>query len=542
MLRLLFPFLLVLVCSCARGAVFEEHRTYAFANDTNYAYLLELGDDALLARINLIREARETIEIQTFIWAADETGSFLFWELYKAAERGVRVRLLIDDLSLRGNARIVPILAILHDNIEIRHYNPLHEDIDIGALKTIGRFTFQFGKANHRMHNKVVIVDGHYGITGGRNYQNDYYDRGTNRTFKDRDILVIGPVVTDMRVSFEEYWENERSVRSKDMRDVRAAIEAGQIERFDGDYTLPEIFHELDRCVEDDACMTRRIVSRGEVIDEMIFVADHPSKHEDGDDYAETTESMIKLMQGAEHRIVMQTPYLVAGDTKFFKGLMKQNEDLEFVVSTNSLAAADHFYAYAFSYKNKKKYLKKFKWQIHELKPDPPDYSIMVHDVEGVEHTDDHYTCIHAKTYLFDDDVVWLGSFNLDPRSARLNTEAGIILRDRGFFDQVNKKIMRAAAPRNAWTIGPRRRVPLLSFVNGIFENIFALIPIANVWPFTYSTSYELREGGEEVPFFNDRFHDNYRPVGQFPGMGMSTKAIKTRLTKAFFGPAQPII
>ncbi len=406
MSRLLFLFLFVLVCSCARGAVFEEHRAYAFANDTNYAYLLELGDDTLLARINLIREARQTIEIQTFIWAADETGTFLFWELYKAAGRGVRVRLLIDDLSLRGHARIVPILAVLHDNIEIRHYNPLHEDIDIGALKTIGRFTFQFGKANHRMHNKVVIVDGHYGITGGRNYQNDYYDRGTNRTFKDRDILVIGPVVTDMRVSFEEYWANERSVRSKDMRDVRAAIEAVQVERFDGDYTLPEIFHELDRCVEDDACMTQRIVSRGEVIDEMIFVADHPGKHEYGDDYAETTESMIKLMQEAEHRIVMQTPYLVAGDTKFFKGLMKQNEDLEFVVSTNSLAAADHFYAYAYSYKNKKKYLKKFKWQIHELKPEPPDYSMMVHDVEGVEHTDDHYTCIHAKTYLFDDDVV----------------------------------------------------------------------------------------------------------------------------------------
>ena len=211
-------------------------------------------------------------------------------------------------------------------------------------------------------------------------------------------------------------------------------------------------------------------------------------------------------------------------------------------MSTNSLGAADHFYAYAFSYKNKKRYLRKFKWQIHEMKPDPPDYPIMVRSVEGVEHSDKHYTCIHSKTYLFDDDVVWLGSLNMDPRSQRLNTEAGIILRDKEFFDQVDENIMRAASPTNAWTIGPRRKVPILSFLNGIVENIFSLIPIANIWPFTYSTSYALREGGEEMPFFDERFHDNYKPVGQFPGVEMSPKAIKTRLTKAFFGPAEPII
>ncbi|MBL6689534.1 MAG: hypothetical protein ISP91_03995 [Pseudomonadales bacterium] len=463
-----FLLFLLLCCSGAQGSVFGEHVKQAFSDDVNHAYLLELGDDALLARVNLIREAEESIKLQTFIWAADETGAFMFWELYKAAERGVKVRLLIDDLSLRGNARIVPFLAMLHKNIEIRHYNPLAENIEIGALQTLRQFTLNFGKANHRMHNKIVVVD--------------------------------------------------------------------------GDYTMPDLFRELDQCADNEACMMKRIVSRGERIDEMVFVADHPGKHEDGDDLAETTESIVKLMQLAEHRIVMQTPCLVAGSKKFFSDLIEEKPDLDFIVSTNSLGAADHFYAYAFSYKNKKRYLRKFKWQIHEMKPDPPDYPLMVRAVPGVVHSDKHYTCIHSKTYLFDDDIVWLSSFNMDPRSQRLNTEAGIILRDREFFDQVDENIMRAASPTNAWTIGPRRKVPILSFFYGIVENIFSLIPIANIWPFTYSTSYALREGGEEMPFFDKRFHDNYKPVGQFPGVEMSPKAIKTRLTKAFFGPAEPII
>lgn len=531
-----------MISASAQSSVFQNHFDEAQAENLNYAYLLELGDDALLARVNLIRGARESIEIQTFIWAADETGGFMFVELFNAAERGVKVRLLIDDFSLRGNAAIVPYLAVLHENIEIKHYNPLADSIDINVLQTIGQFAVNFGKANHRMHNKVVVVDGRYGITGGRNYENDYFDRGSDRTFKDRDILVVGPIVNDMLASFEEYWADDQSVHSRDLKDVRKAIEQGDFVTPMGDYELPAMFKALDVCASDAACVTERIVSRGIKIDEMVFVADHPGKHEDGDDLAETTESMVTLMQRAKKRIVMQTPYLVVGSGSFFKDLIRDNEDLEFIVSTNSLGAADHFYAYAFSYKNKKKYLRKYKWQIHELKPDPMDFPDMVRQIDGVTRTDKHYACIHAKTYLFDDDVVWLGSFNLDPRSVRLNTEAGIILRDPEFFAQVYEKIDRAIDDRNAWTIGPRRKVPILTFFNSIFENIFSLIPIANVWPFTYSMSYELREGGEAVPFFDDRFHDNYRAVGQFPGTGLSGKAIKTRITKAFFGPVEPII
>ena len=146
------------------------------------------------------------------------------------------------------------------------------------------------------------------------------------------------------------------------------------------------------------------------------------------------------------------------------------------------------------------------------------------------------------KTFLFDDINVWIGSFNLDPRSASLNTEAALLIRDPTMALHVKSKILRDVAPQNSWTIGERQKVPVLGYLNGAVENLFMNIPFANVWPFTYSTSFALNSGGTELPFFHPDFNKHYHDVGSFPGVAMSTKVLKTRLTKAFFGPAEPII
>ena len=130
----------------------------------------------------------------------------------------------------------------------------------------------------------------------------------------------------------------------------------------------------------------------------------------------------------------------------------------------------------------------------------------------------------------------------MEPRYARLNTEADVVIKDREFYQLVESKILRVSSNENSWTIGARGKIPVVSFFNSIIEDIFSYIPFLNIWPFTYSTSYVLREGGTEMPYYNKEFRKNYRSVGQFPGTKMTPKAIKTRLTKAFFGPAQPII
>ena len=138
---------------------YQEHLVDVKKTQANYGYLLEHGDDALLARIHLIRNARESIDIQTFIWKPDETGIFLFYELWQAAQRGVKVRILIDDLSIRAIHDTVAYLTQLSENIEIKQYNPVADSINIGLVKTVTTIATQFGKYNHRMHNKIVVVD-----------------------------------------------------------------------------------------------------------------------------------------------------------------------------------------------------------------------------------------------------------------------------------------------------------------------------------------------------------------------------------------------
>jgi putative cardiolipin synthase len=265
---------------------YQEHLVDIEKTQANYGYLLEHGDDALLARIHLIRNARESIDIQTFIWKPDETGQFLFYELLQAALRGVKVRILIDDLSIRAIHNYVAYLSELNENIAIKQYNPVADKINVGVVKTVGTITTQFGMYNHRMHNKIVVVDGQYGITGGRNYQNDYFDRGVNRTFLDRDILVIGSIAGDMSKSFEEYWTSDLAVFSNQMKDVRKTIETGTIKIPDiaHGYEIHSMFSELSKCASAAVCVNERITSKGTKLDQVEFVADHPGKYDDGDD------------------------------------------------------------------------------------------------------------------------------------------------------------------------------------------------------------------------------------------------------------------
>lgn len=359
--------------------------------------------------------------------------------------------------------------------------------------------------------------------------------------------MVIGPEVRAMTSSFEQYWNYELSIPSKEMKDVRQAIENQSVStpEIASDYEIDPMFLALDLCLASQRCMDERLLDKFLTVDKLLFVADRPGKVEEIGAYktSTTTNFLIELITSTKKSMVLQSPYLIIGrtGTKILKGVRKQNPDLETIVSTNSLAAADHFYAYAYSYRNKKKYLKTFNWQIYEFKPDPLEHRSLVPVLAGIERSEDYHACIHAKTYVFDDKT-WIGSFNLDPRSGNLNTEAGVLIEDGRMASVVRDYILRDASPQNSWTIGKRKNVPLVSSFSRILESVFRLIPIANIWPFQYSTSFELRDGSDAVPFYSDDFYQNYKAVGDFPKAGMSSKAVKTRLVKAFFGPAEPIM
>jgi phosphatidylserine/phosphatidylglycerophosphate/cardiolipin synthase-like enzyme len=544
-LRLCVALMLLAFHLQASASLFQDHFEYINDNNQHYAYLLETGDVALLARLHLIRQARHTIDIQTFIWEADSTGTLVFAELLYAARRGVRIRILIDDLSLRQSADYVAYLSSVHPNIEIRQFNPLASRIDANVFQKFKGYALEFDKVNRRMHTKTFIVDNKFGISGGRNYADDYFDRSADRSFKDRDLLVIGNAISDMQDSFNTFWRHERSVSSLEMKDVIKAIESHNMKLPPEavQYQRPSQFDAVSKCADSDTCMMERLLAQGMPVSSLVYIADSPDKTTSRRKISRTTSSIWELIESADRSITLQTPYLIIGwqSVLRLKALRKRNADLIARVSTNSLAASDHFQAYAYSYKNKKNYLKDIRLEIFEMKPAPADIDQFIPTVDGVSRSPDHYVCVHGKTFVFDSTTVWLGTFNLDRRSSDLNTEAGFIIEDAAFAQQIENLIEQDMAPRNAWTIGYQRNIPVFTRLSRTFESLFKYMPFVNIWPFRYTTSYELRADGEIVPFYSDRFHDNYRLVGQFPGNTASIKSIQTRLWKAFLGPAEPI-
>jgi cardiolipin synthase C len=517
-------------------------------NNTHYVNILNNGDDALLSITHLIRSAKKSILIQTFIWSADDSGRFVIDELIKAAKRGVKIKIIIDYFESSRKPQIIAYLSTIHSDIEVKLYNPVCNNIVPSKLSVISKMLLDFRNFNQRMHNKVLIVDDRMAISGGRNYQNDYFDRSITRNFKDRGVLVIGKIVKEMTDSFMRYWAYPLSVPSRDMKDIHSLVEKGD----SGKVLAPEakgsddLFDELKKCEASNGCLSKRLIDKSYTVENIEFIADEPGKNSRIGKYktSHTTNRLYTLLEEAKSSITMQTPYLIISSkgTGFFKKLVKDKPDVEFLVSSNSLASADHIHAYAFSYKNKKKYLKNFRWQIFESKPIPQDNDKMISPINKEKRSKDYFTCIHAKSYVIDRKKVWIGSFNLDPRSANLNTEAAIIIDNEQVAKDVDDDIRRDIGKGNSWTIGKRKQLPVVSHFSGLISGVMEMVPVVDIWPFTYSGSYELKADKEALPFFDKDFYDHYDYVGPFPKVELSEKEIKARLIKSFFGPVESLI
>lgn len=526
----------------------EQFLTSSKKNNSHYVTILNNGDDALLIRIHLIRKAQKSIIIQTFIWGSDETSRFVAYELIQAAKRGVKVKIILDYLTSSRDFELITFLTTAHPNLEIKLYNPISKNIVPSKLTLIRKAFLNFRSFNQRMHNKIFIVDDRVAITGGRNYQNDYYDRGTTRNFKDYGVAVTGKLVKEMTDSFIEYWFHPLSVSSASMKDVQRLVKNNDYKKYSSrkSLMLSDLFTELEACEADKICLEKRILDISYEVKKIRFIADKPGKNEriGKDKVTRTTYELGNFFQQAQKSLIIQTPYVIIGNrnTKYFKKLVRDKPNLKVLVSSNSLSSADHIHAYAFSYKNKKKYLRSFRWQMFELKLRPKDADLMITPINKEKRSKDYITSLHSKVYVVDSEKVWIGSFNLDPRSANLNTEVGIIIDDKIVAAAIEKDIRRDMANQNSWTIAKRKQPPIISHFSGLLANIMGLIPIIDIWPFTYSGSFELKPGKTAVAFFDKDFYNNYKYVGPFPDVQLTEKEIKTRLIKTFLGPIQPLL
>jgi phosphatidylserine/phosphatidylglycerophosphate/cardiolipin synthase-like enzyme len=546
-----------------RALVSASQAQSSAAVPLNFVNLLDRGEDSLLLRLHLIRSAQHSIEIQTFIFSEDDAGFLMLDELVKAARRGVKVRIIADQLFSLDDDQLYAALARAHENFELRVYNPTFHKARTPPLEFAAGILCCFWRFNQRMHDKLLLIDDKLGIVGGRNYENRYFDWDDDFDYRDRDVLVVGPVGAAMRASFEAFWKDPHTARLSALRDVaRDILSAG----IDTPAYVPHAYRnavrvaDLSRRADDSDYVREHFSSLAQRVGRVDYFADAPGKPVPSQPGAsrESTRPLEALLREAKHEIDLQTPYLVLSTTaqRLFRDLRKREPRLRILVSTNSLAATDAFYVYALSYKYKKRYMK-LGFEIHEFKPFPAEAPSLIANYANLgaaasaSAPDKHVPTraryssaplkhrgvrvgLHAKSMVIDDAISVIGSHNFDPRSELHNTESGIIIYDAAFAAQLRAVILLDAAPENAWTIAHRKATSFFGHVNNAIGDVSAALPLFDFWPFRYASSFELKPGCAPLPPGATGFFDCYNDVGDFPEVDLPLKTIYTRIVTAF--------
>ncbi len=533
--------------------------------------LLDGGQDALLARLHLIRSARTSVDLQIFHFEEDDAGRVVLAALQDAARRGVRVRLLMDSLNGLGDPVLQARLAGFHRNFEVRLYNPLFRLSRIAPLQYFGAIVFRFRDLNQRMHNKLMVVDGRVAIVGGRNIEDDYFDWDSQYNYRDRDLLVAGPATAAMTANFEAFWNHPRAVPASQLDDV-ARVLLAPATRPPNPPPMTARAAALVAAANDGRAVFARLAPHLFQVGAVDFYGDFPAKHDASQKEASAaSRALIDVLDGTEHELLLQTPYLVMSRParQLFRRLHRREKPPRVLVSTNSLAATDAFPVYAMSHKYKRLYLRELGFEIHEYKPFPADAPIDLVATGALDgkpapptpsaHREfsDHFGSrggpvplktagvrigLHAKSMVVDERIAIVGSHNFDPRSTDYNTENLVVVHDATFAAALAASIRRDMEPGNAWTIAPRPRLPVLAQVNYNLGKFSEKLPIFDVWPWPYATSYEIKPGCAPLPPSDPGFAACYDPAGDFPEVNLSLKGVYTRILTVFGAGLVPIL
>jgi cardiolipin synthase C len=421
-------------------------------------YPLENGDGSMVARAWLCENAEKTIDVQYFIFTADNVGLIAADYLVRAADRGVKVRILIDDVMVDADEEKLLTLNS-HENITVKIYNPV-SNVGKNIFDKVSSLKYNFRGVNQRMHNKTFTVDGKVVITGGRNIADEYFDYDHEYNFRDRDVLLIGGVVKDVRASFEKFWQSPISVNvtalidaSKYKIDAPAKFEQLHQYACDSANFWPQVREEIKNIPQ----TFEKINKSGKLhwVDSVKFISDEPGKN-DGTQGLEgggkTTAFLIDLVKSAESSIVIQSPYLIT--TNLGKDLFRAAvaRGVKVRIMTNSLASNDNLEAFS-GYQRDRPELLATGVRIFEYRPDA---QIRKDIMTGPLQKKMDYTPIfglHAKTMVIDGRITVIGTFNLDPRSANLNTECVTIIYSSPISSSVLDGIEEEFKPENSWEI-----------------------------------------------------------------------------------------
>ena len=450
-------------------------------------YVLDTGAEALLARAWLADHASDSITVQYFIWGTDNIGILAAEALLRAADRGVRVRVIVDDLLI--DAPDESLIALdRHPNIDIRIYNP-QTSVGVPLHKRLLNVALNFRGVKQRMHDKTFVVDGKVAITGGRNMAAEYFDYNHKYNFRDRDALLLGAAVKDMQASFESFWNSALSVKVEELYDGLGLMqknvrvneeEVGQIYRGLHDYAKsPENYAPEVRAAIAETPVAFARLARQMAWGKVEFISDRPGKNENLillDGGGQTTSALGKLVQGARERVVIQSPYLVLSDEAMELFSQMVDRGVTVRINTNSLASTDNLPAFS-GYRNQRDVLLEMGLQIYEYKPDP-DVQRKLMQRSLAAAGDAPVFALHAKTMVIDSKTVFIGTFNFDPRSENLNTEVGAIIHDEALARAVEASIETDMAAGNSWDAAKDDPDQYASFAKRGKARLFQVMPI----------------------------------------------------------------
>ncbi len=382
--------------------------------------------DALAARLVLADSAQSSLDVQYFTWNKDMVGRFLVERLLRAADRGVRVRLLLDDV---GTAPCDAELLIIdsHPNVEVRMFNPV-------ALRTLRRIGIaaNFARMNRRMHNKSFIADGQIAVVGGRNIGSEYFGAGAGSNFADLDLAVIGPVVEEVSSAFELYWTHQTAVPISALSPQVCTPAESAAKR----HALVTHHTGAGQSAYADAVRDSEFVRQflnGAMTcfwGQATIVRDHPDKVLTCSSKSDThlAPKLREVVEKITDELFLVSPYFVPGKNGVALLSGARQRGLRVVVITNSLASTDSMLVHS-GYQRYRRLLIEAGVELYEIKP-----------TAGSQHRRSGRgwfgskgagassgSSLHAKAFAFDRRIGFVGSYNLDPRSSKLNTEMGVL-------------------------------------------------------------------------------------------------------------------
>jgi putative cardiolipin synthase len=453
------------------------------ASPGSWHLLLNDGPGALDWRLRAIDSASESIDFQTFLWRFDTAGALVLDHVLRAAERGVTVRMLIDDTFLVHEDGLLLDLA-QHPNIEYRVFNPFKRRAGGFATRQLLNLA-EFGRLDHRMHNKAMVVDNRVAIVGGRNIADEYFGLDATANFRDLELLLGGSIVREISDAFDAYWNNPWSLPIGMISHSKASEEQLEQAR-----AIAAQRRELHREESADALLSAWL-SQVRVADDgttRLFVDKPPDQDpaDPGEAPGQVADELIDLFDGAQQEIVIVSAYLIP--TPRLEGAVQRalSRGVRVRILTNSIRSNNHLTAHS-AYRNHLGTLLQSGAEVHEVRVDARDRPRYMLDPIGRKKL-----ALHAKALIIDDDQVFVGSANLDPRSLRINTEMGLLVTSEAFNRSVRQAVDGDFSAANAWRlelvddgrvlwISDDRTLdaqPATSFMQRIEDWFFSLMPI----------------------------------------------------------------